>query len=247
MARLAQDKDHLLYPIETLLDNDNWAYLLSYSFQAPERSGEPNFIDSQDGDRGLENGKSAAADSVEVLDSLLDIRRDVLLNLKRANREKWERRVTELCAQMWQSTELFYSRKAASFLEIVLSSDMGRDPSLLVGRSNETLATVDEAVLVPWVFPTLPGTSPHIAWPDRLPELCRRLGELRPLALWTEPFDDAFEFQDAVCSFILQISDHAQKDTGELKEQMQLALLVLLNVTLSSGSYDRVVCFSTRR
>jgi len=237
MAGLAQDKNHLFYPIETLLHDDNWGYLLSYAFQAPEKE-ELSFDSSNEADKRFEDGKSTTADSVEMLDNLLDIKGDVLLKLKRENHEKWERRVIELCAQMKKSIESFYSRKAASFLEIILSSDLGRDPSLLIGETNGTSPIVEEAVLVPWMFPTFPGTNPQVNWPERLPELSKRLNELKPLALWIEPFDESFEFQGAAYEFLERVFNEPQKDIS------QLALLTLLNVTLYSGSYDRIVLFS---
>jgi hypothetical protein len=140
---------------------------------------------------------------------------------------------------MGRSTESFYSRKAASFLEIILSSDIGRDPSLLIGKTNGTSPAVEEAVLIPWMFPTFPGTNPQTSWPERLPEFNKRLSELKPLALWTEPFDESFGFQEAAYEFLERISNESQKDIT----QAQLAFLTLLNVTLYSASYDRIVLF----
>lgn len=46
MAKLIQNKDPFLYSLDNLLEDDDWGYVFSYSFQAPEN-------DEDDEDRGF--------------------------------------------------------------------------------------------------------------------------------------------------------------------------------------------------
>ncbi len=141
--------------------------------------------------------------------------------------------------------EAYYDRKMATFLEIVISADMDRNPGMMLGRSSAVTPLMEEIALAPKIFQTLPGTNPAANWPEALEDLHKRVGELRPLALWAEPFDESYDFQQGAYRFIDRAAQQlAEKDPGKVaqaKESIRLAVLTLLSVDLNSGSYDRIV------
>lgn len=142
--------------------------------------------------------------------------------------------------RMRHSVEAYYDRKALTFSEIALSSQTDRNPGKLVGRSKLSNPLMEEIALGAWIFPTLPGTNPAAHWPQSLQELYQRLNSLKPLTLWTEPFDEQNVFQEAAYKFIDQsLSQNDEKGI----QQARLAFLNTLIISLNSGSYDRIVSF----
>ena len=244
MAKLTQSKDPLLYSIDSLIEDDDWGYMFSYSFQSPEKDDESENKGFDTLHKEMQKIRKSAADNdiSESFEGILDIKRELFLKLRREGHEGWERKVAQFCAQMKQSAEGYYDRKAATFFEIALSSDMDRNPGSLLGKTNGTTPLLEEIAFKPWIFPTLPGTNPALNWPDSLPELYRRVNELKPLSLWSEPFDESYSFQDAVYAFIQQAAEKAKSDAAA-KEHAKLAFLTALKVAMNSGSYDRMVYF----
>ena len=103
---------------------------------------------------------------------------------------------------------------------------------------------MEDISLKSWVFPTLPGTNPLLNWPAALPELNKRLKELKPLELWGEPFDEAYTFQTGAYQYIQQTLKTLKGASSNLKQttdDLCLALTTTLLLTLKSGSYDRLV------
>ena len=144
---------------------------------------------------------------------------------------------------MRQSMEAYYDRKMGTFLEIVLSADRDRNPAMMLGRTSGSSLLMEEIALAPKIFQTLPATNPTLNWPTALPGLYKRVNELRPLALWAEPFDESFTFQDSAYKFIEQAAEQV-KQSPEKAEAFRLAYVTLLSMVLNSGSYDRIVSLS---
>ena len=42
MAKLIHNRDHFVYSLENLLDDNDWGYMFSYSFQQPGQDEEAN-------------------------------------------------------------------------------------------------------------------------------------------------------------------------------------------------------------
>ncbi len=143
--------------------------------------------------------------------------------------------MADFCIKTHEASRAYYDRQATTFREIVLSGETDRNPVTLLGRTNIFTGEMEDIAFGSWVFPTLPGTNPSTSWPLSLPELKDRLSALKPLALWSEPFDEQYRFQEAAYHFIT----NAESKTGS--EAVRLALLTTLKMTLNSGSHERIV------
>ena len=140
---------------------------------------------------------------------------------------------------MYQSVQRFYSRKAITFREILLSSSMDREPMILLEPGNEKVydQCMKDLAFENWIFTTLPANNPSANWPLSLPEFYGRFQNLRPLALWAEPFDESYNFQEAAYNYLIKSIESQTPN----KDSIKLGLLSLLDVTLGSGSYERIV------
>lgn len=171
----------------------------------------------------------------------MDLKKDSLKQSQKDKYEGWEKRMIQFCIKMYQAVQRFYSRRALTFREILLSSSMDREPMLIVsnGKDKDYDQYTKNIAFENWVFTTLPGNNPSTNWPLNLPEFYSRFHTLRPLALWSEPFDETYTFQEAASQFI----SRSLKNKEQKEDSLKLALLSLLDVTLSSGSYDRIVFY----
>ena len=68
MAKLGQENYPLLYPIDSLLCDDDWGYLFSYSFQSPEKLPSEKEADSKNGQTKYKDENSSSVNSVEAFD-----------------------------------------------------------------------------------------------------------------------------------------------------------------------------------
>jgi len=253
MSTLSHSNGKYLYSSESLLDNDDWGYLFSYGFHQPGHYEENEKNDFRTMSKEIdEKNKSYQASEQEIdanIEGLLNIKKDAFLKMKREKRESWERKIAQFCSQMKFSSESYYARKAATFFEIVvLCSDSDRNVADLFGNAKLTNPIMEEIAFASSIFPTLPGTNPE-NWPESLPELYKRVSELKPLTLWEEPFDETYQFQENCYKFIETMAEKYQKNpekSAEIKENLRLALLTILTICLNSGSYERIVFFRSK-
>ena len=233
MAKVAQFNEPMLYSVDNLLDNEDWGYLYSYSFQNLKRNPKMD-----------EAPKEVKTESESSLESILDLKRESYLALTNAKREKWEIGSKKFCTKLGISAENYEERRAATFFELVLSADTDRTPSLYLGKTHIANHIMEKIAQNSWVFPTLPGINPDRNWPEKLAELYDRICKLNPLSLWAEPFDESLEFQYAGYKLLERMADQAINNTDEaaqVKQWSNLAFLVLFTIILKSGSYDRIV------
>jgi hypothetical protein len=230
MSKLGQIKDPLLYPTEGLVDEEDWEYMYSYSFQAPKKQEK-----KEEKDRNSSEGR---------FEGLLDMNRENYSAAQRKRLECWQREAKEFCTRLGELAEDFDTRRASTFFEIILSTSMDRDPALLLGKTGEMNSVMEEIAYSPWMFPMLPGTNLTGNWVEKLPELYKRIINLKPLTLWHEPFDESFAFQQSLYQLLERLAGQALKFPDKLlsvREPAKHAFLVLIAITLNSGSYDRIV------
>jgi len=233
MSKLGQVRDPLLYPIEGLIDDEDWGYIYSYSFQVPKKRGKKKEKDQKSSKASFER--------------LIDLKRENYFAAQRKRFECWQKQAKQFCTRLVKLTEDFDTRRANTFFELVLSISIDRDPTLLLGKTNEINSVMEEIAHSSWIFPTLPGTNLTGNWIEKLPELYQRITKLKPLSLWLEPFDESFTFQKSLYQLLETLDGQATKFPDKLlliRESARHAFSALVAITLNSGSYDRIVLFS---
>lgn len=236
MTKLAQVRDPLLYSVESLLDDEDWGYIFSYSFQVPRR-------DENARKKNTEKDKKASEGGFE---NLLDLKREAYLALQHKRFDRWQRQAKHFCSKQGRLASDFDERRTSTFFEIVASGSLDRDPALLLGRTQESSPSIEEAAHCSWLFPTLPGTGLSGNWAEKLSELRTRIAGLKPLTLWLEPFDESFVFQRSLYELLEELAGRTAKVPDkcvEAKASAKCVFLVLLAVALNSGSHDRIVPF----
>ncbi len=187
---------------------------------------------------------------------MIEVKKESFKKAKKSSYENWEKKISQLCISMHQSVEKYYYRRALTYRELLLSSQLDRNPTVLFGDCRQCNNIMEEIAMNSWIFPSLPGTNPDTNWPFTLNELYTKVSHLRPLALWCEPFDENYNFQEAAYKFFKgtlerfgglssaqsgSVKAQDQERIKELKGDAKLALLNIFGITVNSGSYERMV------
>jgi hypothetical protein len=256
MAKLLKSNEPFVYALQNVLDNDRWGYLFSHLIVPPdsdEHSNAGSFPQLEQERRALFAKLSHAKlpplqgfdKSVPVSQcSPADLKKESWQKIKKANHDRWELRIAQLCLEMQERMQAHPERVRIAFQEVAQSALVDRNLLQSIGQTNITHESMKQIALGSWIFPTLPGTNPGENWPASLKELKERVLGLPMWALWGEPFDESYAFQEPAYRYLeLTIAKCLQEPStrGERERWVRLAFETTLAIVVNSGSYDRMV------
>jgi len=207
------------YSEKNAAEDPDWAFLSSFKLNATLRQPELQAKDEP---------QTAPLDKYL---SLVEFDPVAFKAIKQHSVNAWKGKANRMAQSVRSELAGYYGRVASTYYKILTDAAYAKFQPLPRAEIKEFPEGLRDLTTRPFVFDTLPGTEPSTSWPYSLPELLARLQAMHPAALWLEPFDLTFTFQDKAFQFA---------KTCEEEQQALEAFKVLFLLSFLSGSGSRL-------
>ncbi len=191
--------------------------------------------------------------------SLLHLSPDAHRNATKQTLERWRSNIQRLTHSLLRASETFFYRKSLVLERVVESKILTSFPNrpklsklTFFTQGEERINDIIKRIATSaWIFDSLPGISAISGFKDEVSvtALCKRLGSLPLLTLWTEPFDLSHstlqglvsQAKASLHSELDSLNSEEERESPKLSQSIGNRFRTLLLLALQSGDFKRMV------